>query len=57
MASIEEQIASQIANIERTTGRSLADWMEIVRASGLEKHSQALAMLKTEHGLGQATRT
>ncbi len=52
MATIEEQIASQIANIERTTGRSMADWIEIVRASGLEKHAQAVAMLKAEHGLG-----
>ena len=52
MANIEEQIASQIANIERTTGRSMADWIEIVRAPALEKHAQVVAMLKSEHGLG-----
>jgi predicted transport protein len=52
MPSIEEQIASQIANIERSTGRSLAEWIEIVRASGLEKHGQAVAHLKAEYGLG-----
>jgi predicted transport protein len=52
MASIEEQIRNQIANIEASTGRSLADWIEIVRASGLEKHAQAVAMLKADHGLG-----
>jgi predicted transport protein len=52
MATIEEQIASQIANIERTTGRSMADWIEIVRASGLEKHAQVVGMLKAEHDLG-----
>ena len=38
MATVEEQINSQIANIERSTGRSMAEWIEIVRASGLEKH-------------------
>jgi predicted transport protein len=52
MSSVEEQIANQIANIERSTGRSLADWIEVVRASGLEKHGQQVAMLKADHGLG-----
>lgn len=52
MSSIDEQIANQVANIERSTGRSLADWIEIVRASGLDKHGQQVAMLKADHGLG-----
>ena len=52
MTTIEEQLASQIANIERTTGRSMAEWIEVVRASGLEKHAQVVAMLKAEHDLG-----
>ena len=52
MSSVDEQIANQVANIERSTGRSLADWIEIVRASGLEKHGQQVAMLKADHGLG-----
>ena len=52
MASIEDQIRNQIANIEAGTGRSMADWIGIVRASGIEKHAQAVAMLKADHGLG-----
>lgn len=52
MSSLDVQVANQIADIERSTGRSLNDWIEIVRASGLEKHGEAVAMLKTEHGLG-----
>ena len=52
MSTVDEQIANQIANIEKTTGRTLAEWIEIVRASGLEKHGQAVAMLKAEHGMG-----
>ena len=52
MATIEEQIASQIANIERSTGRSMAEWIRVVRASRLDKHAQVVAMLKAEHGLG-----
>lgn len=52
MSSLDAQVASQIANIERTTGRSMAAWAEIVTASGLEKHGQAVAMLKSDYGLG-----
>ena len=52
MASVEDQINNQIANIERSTGRSLAEWIDIVRASGLAKHGQVVAMLKADHGLG-----
>jgi hypothetical protein len=51
MPSIEDQVRTQIANIEAGTGRSLAEWVGIVRASGIEKHAQAVAMLKEEHGL------
>lgn len=52
MSSVDEQIANQIANIERSTGRSLAEWIDVVRDSGLEKHGQQVAMLKADHGLG-----
>lgn len=52
MSSVDDQIANQIANIEKGTGKGLAEWIEVVRASGLEKHGQAVAMLKSEHGLG-----
>ena len=58
MPSIEDQLRTQIANIEASTGRSMAEWIGIVRASGIEKHGQALAMLKADHGLshGNANR-
>jgi len=52
MSTVDEQIANQVANIEKSTGKSLAEWIEIVRASGLEKHGQAVAMLKSDHGMG-----
>jgi predicted transport protein len=50
MSTIGQQIATQIANIEKSSGRSLDEWIGIVRESGLEKHGQILAMLK-ERGL------
>ena len=52
MASIDDQIRNQIANIERSTGRTLAEWIAVVHASGLDRHAAAVSMLKAEHGLG-----
>jgi len=52
MPTPAEQEATMIANLEAQTDRPLADWIEIVRASGLAKHSQRVALLKAEHGLG-----
>jgi predicted transport protein len=52
MSTLEEQTANQIANIEASTGRGLADWIAIIHGSGIEKHGQAVAMLKSEYGLG-----
>ena len=52
MSTIEDQTASQVANLERSSGRSLAEWVELVRTSGIEKHGEAVAMLKRDHGLG-----
>jgi hypothetical protein len=52
MSTIDDQVANQVANLERSSGRSLAEWIEIVRASGIEKHGEAVAMLKRDHGIG-----
>lgn len=52
MASIDAATRSQIANIERSTGRSLDDWIALVRSSGLDRHGAMVAMLKADHGLG-----
>jgi predicted transport protein len=52
MSSVEDQIASQIANLERSTGRALDEWIAVVRASGMAKHGEAVAMLKRDHGIG-----
>ena len=52
MPSLDDQVANQIANIERSSGKGLSEWIAIVRASGHQKHAQAVAWLKAEHGLG-----
>ena len=52
MATLDDAARTQIANIERSTGRSLAEWVALVRASGLQKHGEMVSMLKAHHGLG-----
>src|SRR5207244_3100524 len=47
----EDGIAAQSRNIERTYGRPIADWISLVQASGLSRHPEIVAMLKTEHGM------
>jgi hypothetical protein len=51
MASVEEGLQAQIRNIEATYGKPIADWLAIVAASGLTKHTEVVAMLKSEYGM------
>lgn len=50
MATIDQATQTQIANIERSSGRTFAEWVETVRVSGLEKHGEIVTMLKRDHG-------
>jgi hypothetical protein len=49
--SPEEMLTSMIANLPEKTGKSLEEWLAIVKASGLEKHGEVVKHLKGEHGL------
>ena len=46
-----EMLQSMIENLPQKTGRSLEDWLEITRRSGLEKHGQIVKLLKSDHGM------
>jgi hypothetical protein len=54
----DEAIRTQIRNIEAKTGRSIDEWIALVRSSGHGKHGEVLSWLKSEHGLthGDANR-
>jgi len=52
MDKIEQALATQLANIEKRTGRSIHDLATLLRASGLAKHGEQVAMLKRELGMG-----
>ncbi len=49
---IDKALATQLANIEKRTGRTLAELGAIVKSSGLEKHGELVAMLKRDLGMG-----
>jgi Domain of unknown function (DUF5655)/Domain of unknown function (DUF4287) len=51
MTDIDAALRSQIRNIEATYGRSVADWIGVIDAAGLTKHTDVVAMLKRDHGL------
>lgn len=52
MGVIEKAVATQLANIEKRSGKSLAELGAIVAASGLVKHGELVAMLKRDLGMG-----
>ena len=58
MTTPEEGLKAQVRNIEATYGKSMAEWTELVRVSGLSKHGDIIAILKRDHGMshGNANR-
>lgn len=52
MADLQQPLATQLVNIEKRTGKTLAELAVIIQQSGLQKHSELVAMLKTELGMG-----
>jgi uncharacterized protein DUF5655/uncharacterized protein DUF4287 len=49
--SPEESKAKMIASLREKTGKSLDDWLKILRSSKLSKHKEFMTLLKGEHGL------
>src|SRR6476620_8524900 len=55
MATVEEGLRTQLRNIETATGRTIADWIALIKASGRSKHGEIVAWLKSEYGLSHGT--
>jgi hypothetical protein len=52
MAKSPEEIrAGMIATLPEKTGKSLEEWLAVLRASKLSKHKEFMGLLKNEHGL------
>jgi hypothetical protein len=50
--SPEEMLASMIQNLKEKTGKSLDDWLKIVKTSKAAKHGEIVKFLKEKHGVG-----
>lgn len=49
-ASIDKATQTQIANIEKNTGKKLEEWIALVNKSGFAKHGELVNYLKEKHG-------
>lgn len=49
---MDKALATQLANIEKRTGKSLAALAKLVKSSGLTKHGEIRDMLKRDLGMG-----
>ena len=49
---MDKAMAVQLANIEKRTGKTLAELTKVVRSSGLTRHGEIRDMLKADLGMG-----
>ena len=47
---LDKAMQTQIANIEKNTGKKLNQWIDIVNKSGFAKHGELIKFLKEKHG-------
>ncbi len=52
MSSLDQAVQTQLDNIQKKTGKNLAELSEIIHKSGLSKHGEIRDLLKNKLGLG-----
>jgi hypothetical protein len=52
MADLDKALATQLANIQLRTGKSLDELARVIHDSGLTKHGELVSMLKSTLGMG-----
>jgi hypothetical protein len=52
MNTVEKAVQTQLDNIQKKTGKSLAELSALIRKSGLSRHGEIREMLKQKLGLG-----
>lgn len=52
MADMDKATQTQLANLQRKTGKTLEELFAVLRASGVEKHGELRDLLKTRLGMG-----
>ena len=48
---MDKALQTMIDNMPEKTGKSLQEWMKILKMKNFEKHTEAIKFLKTEHGV------
>ncbi len=51
MADSDDQAKTMIANLEKNSGKSLAQWVALAKKAPEQKHGAMVKHLKSEHGL------
>src|SRR5882724_1996662 len=51
MSTVDAGLETQLRNIEEKYGKSLSEWVTIIRNSGKTKHTEIVAMLKSQYGM------
>jgi hypothetical protein len=54
MASVKDAIATMVKNIEEKTGKSVPAWIKLARETGLQKHGEIVAWLKSQHQMSHS---
>lgn len=52
MTEKSDPMETMKANLLKNTGKSLDQWTDLIRKSGLAKHGEQMKLLKDTHGLG-----
>src|SRR5258707_8838840 len=55
MSSVDEGLEAQIRNIEQQYGKPLGEWIALIRESGITKHTEIVAMLKSQYGMSHGS--
>lgn len=55
MSTVDKGLEAQIRNIEQQYGKPLSEWIAIVGESGLTKHTDIVAMLKSQYGMSHGS--
>ena len=55
MSTVDEGLEAQIRNIEEKYGKPISEWIAIVRNSGLTKHTEIVAMLKSQYSMSHGS--
>ncbi len=55
MSTVDEGLQAQIRNIERQYGKPLGEWIALIKESGLTKHTEIVAMLKSQYDMSHGS--